>query len=78
VLAHELGHWFFYHPTKLLAVSQIHIFGILAAFPAFLHAPPVLRSFGFDKAVSAQPPTIVAFLLFQVSLNQTFRYRDHH
>jgi STE24 endopeptidase len=66
VLAHELGHWYHLHPTKLLALSQAHIFTILALFPAFLHAPPVLRSFGFPKDVAARPPTIVAFLLFQV------------
>ncbi|TFK71002.1 metalloendopeptidase [Pluteus cervinus] len=68
VLAHELGHWFFAHPTKMMAISQIHIFTILALFPAFLHAPPVLRSFDFPKEVAAQPPTIVAFLLFQMIL----------
>jgi STE24 endopeptidase len=50
----------------MMAVSQLHIFTILALFPAFLHAPPLLRSFDFTKAVAAQPPTIVAFLLFQV------------
>ncbi|KAJ7764897.1 peptidase family M48-domain-containing protein [Mycena metata] len=68
VLAHELGHWYYLHPTKMLAVSQIHVFTIFALFPAFLHAPPLLRSFDFSKAVSAQPPTIVAFLLFQMIL----------
>lgn len=51
-----------------MAVSQIHIFTILALFPAFLHAPPLLRSFGFPKEVCARPPTIVAFLLFQMIL----------
>ncbi|KAH8111655.1 peptidase family M48-domain-containing protein [Phellopilus nigrolimitatus] len=68
VLAHELGHWYFNHPTKLLCVSQVHLFSILALFPAFLHAPPVLRSFDFSPAVAAKPPTIVAFLLFQMIL----------
>ncbi|KAM6494009.1 Peptidase family M48 domain containing protein [Amanita muscaria] len=68
VLAHELGHWFFLHPTKMMAISQIHIFTILALFPAFLRAPPLLRSFDFPKAVAANPPTIVAFLLFQMIL----------
>lgn len=53
------------HPTKLLCISQVHIFTILAMFPAFLHAPQFLRAFDFSKAVSAHPPTIVAFLLFQ-------------
>jgi len=37
-------------------------------FPAFLHAPPVLRSFDFPKEIAAQPPTIVAFLIFQMIL----------
>ncbi|KAJ7302328.1 peptidase family M48-domain-containing protein [Mycena olivaceomarginata] len=68
VLAHELGHWYYLHPTKMLAISQIHVFTIFALFPAFLHAPPVLASFDFSKAVAAQPPTIVAFLLFQMIL----------
>ncbi|KAJ7641525.1 peptidase family M48-domain-containing protein [Roridomyces roridus] len=68
VLAHELGHWYYAHPTKMLAVSQIHVFTIFALFPAFLHAPPVLTSFDFPKSVAAQPPTLVAFLLFQMIL----------
>jgi len=68
VLAHELGHWYYIHPTKMLAISQLHVFTIFALFPAFLHAPPVLASFDFSKAVAAQPPTIVAFLLFQMIL----------
>jgi STE24 endopeptidase len=52
----------------MMAISQLHMFTILALFPAFIHAPPLLRSFGFSKEVSAQPPTIVAFLLFQMIL----------
>ncbi|PCH34809.1 hypothetical protein WOLCODRAFT_133619 [Wolfiporia cocos MD-104 SS10] len=69
VLAHELGHWYYLHPTKLLLVSQVHLFAILALFPAFLHAPQVLRAFDFPADVSAQPPTIVAFLLFQMIIS---------
>ncbi|KAF7324614.1 CAAX prenyl protease [Mycena kentingensis (nom. inval.)] len=68
VLAHELGHWYYAHPTKMLAVSQLHVFSILALFTAFLHAPPLLLSFDFPKAIAARPPTIVAFLLFQMIL----------
>ncbi|KAI0804709.1 metalloendopeptidase [Irpex lacteus] len=68
VLAHELGHWYYMHPTKMLLASQLHIFSILALFPAFMHAPPFLRSFDFPKHVAAQPPTIIAFLLFQMIL----------
>ncbi|KAI1784835.1 peptidase family M48-domain-containing protein [Ganoderma leucocontextum] len=68
VLAHELGHWYYMHPTKLLSVSQLHIFTILALFPAFLTAPPLLRAFDFPASVAAKPPTIVAFLLYQMLL----------
>ncbi|OBZ72864.1 CAAX prenyl protease 1 [Grifola frondosa] len=68
VLAHELGHWYYLHPTKLLCISQLHLFSILALFPAFLHAPPLLRSFDFPASVAIHPPTIVAFLLFQMIL----------
>jgi len=69
VLAHELGHWYYMHPTKMLLVSQLHIFTILALFPAFMHAPPVLRSFDFSPQVAANPPTIIAFLIFQMILS---------
>ncbi|KAG7085603.1 hypothetical protein E1B28_003154 [Marasmius oreades] len=68
VLAHELGHWYYLHPTKLMAISQLHVFSILTLFPAFLHAPPVLRSFDFPKEVAARPPTVLAFFLFQMIL----------
>ncbi len=66
--AHELGHWAYAHPTKLLSVSQMHIFTILALFPAFLHAPLFLRAFDVSPEVAVKPPTIVAFLLYQVRL----------
>ncbi|KAK7682061.1 hypothetical protein QCA50_015025 [Cerrena zonata] len=68
ILAHELGHWYYMHPSKMLVVSQFHIFTILALFPAFMHAPLFLRAFDFSKEVAAQPPTILAFLLFQMIL----------
>jgi len=66
VLAHELGHWYYMHPTKMMVTSQLNIFSILALFPAFLHAPPVLRSFDFPPSVAANPPTIIAFSLFNM------------
>ena len=56
----------------MLCVSQLHLFTVLALFPAFLHAPPLLRSFDFSKSIAAQPPTIVAFLLFQVRTHPCF------
>ena len=60
------------HPSKLLLISQGHIFTILALFPAFMHAPPLLRAFDFPKAVAAQPPTILAFLLFQARVRYSY------
>ena len=68
VLAHELGHWYYSHPFKMLTISQLHIFGILAVFPAFLTSSPFLTAFGFPAEVAKNPPTIVAFLMFQMIL----------
>jgi STE24 endopeptidase len=68
ILAHELGHWYFLHPAKLMAISQVHVFAILALFPAFLHAAPFVRSFDFPEKIALDPPTVVAFLLFQMTL----------
>ena len=56
------------HPTKLLIVSQVHIFSILALFPAFIHAPRFLRAFDFSEDVAAQTPTILSFIMFQMIL----------
>jgi STE24 endopeptidase len=54
------------HPTKLLAVSQIHLLAILALFPAFLKSPPLLLSFNFPPSVAQNPPVLLAFMLFQM------------
>ncbi|KAI9436819.1 peptidase family M48-domain-containing protein [Russula earlei] len=69
VVAHELGHWYHLHPTKLLLVTQFHLLCVLAMFPAFLNAPPLLRSFGFPESVAARPPPILAFFLYQMVLS---------
>jgi STE24 endopeptidase len=66
--AHELGHWYYLHPTKLIVVSQVHIFSILALFPAFVHAPRFLQAFDFSNAVAARTPTVPSFILFQMIL----------
>lgn len=75
VLAHELGHWYHAHPTKLLLISQFHLLSILVLFPAFQHSSPLLRSFGFPPEVASspfnggKPPSVLAFLLFQMVLS---------
>jgi len=71
VIAHELGHWYYNHPMKLLFISQFNIFFILTAFSVFQHSPPLLKSFGFPNQIAAQPPTLVAFWIFQLLLTPT-------
>ncbi|KAG8908271.1 hypothetical protein FRB99_007804 [Tulasnella sp. 403] len=66
VLAHELGHWYYSHPSKMMVVSQFYLFSILSVFPPFLRSPPLLRSFNFPPSVAAHPPIIIAFFLFQM------------
>lgn len=61
VLAHELGHWKLSHTSKLLAISQIHLFGIFALFSAFINNGSVYRSFGFGPG---HLPILVGFLLY--------------
>ncbi|CAG8708348.1 11764_t:CDS:2, partial [Acaulospora colombiana] len=68
VLAHELGHWYYYHPTKLMLIMQIHTLGIIACFPAFLQSTPLLLSFDFPASVAVHPPVLIAFLLYQAVL----------
>jgi STE24 endopeptidase len=65
VLAHELGHWYYYHPTKLMVIAQIHFFAIIGCFPAFLHSTPLLLSFDFPARVAVHPPVLIAFVLYQ-------------
>ena len=42
---------------------------LIANITAFINAPPVLRSFDFPPHVAAHPPTMIAFLLFQLILS---------
>ncbi|KAG8941645.1 hypothetical protein FRC04_004131 [Tulasnella sp. 424] len=65
-IAHELGHWKYSHPSKMLVVSQLYLASILSVFPPFLRSSPLLRSFGFNSTVAAHPPILVAFMLFQM------------
>lgn len=54
------------HPTKLLVVSQAHLFLLFSLFPPFLKSPPLLRSFNFPPAVAQNPPILIALILFQM------------
>ena len=49
---HELGRWYYMHTTKILSVSQLHIFTILALFSMFLTAPLPLCAFDLHASVA--------------------------
>ncbi|KOS15481.1 caax prenyl protease 1 [Malassezia pachydermatis] len=53
VLAHELGHWKYGHPTKLVAMSFVQIFLNLCVFAVFIHNKSLFRAFGFGSDASA-------------------------
>ena len=67
VLAHELGHWSMSHTTKLLAISQFHVFYIFALFSAFVDNRSLYNAFGFRK----EQPVLIGFMLFNEVLNPT-------
>ena len=47
VLAHELGHWSYSHPVKMMAVSYVQIAALLTLFTAFIHNASLYEAFGF-------------------------------
>ncbi|KAJ9668878.1 zinc metalloprotease [Coniosporium apollinis] len=67
VLAHELGHWKMGHTTKLLGISQFHLFYIFALFSVFIKNQSLYRSFGFHH----EQPVLIGFLLFNEVLGPT-------
>ncbi|ORY16272.1 CaaX prenyl protease [Clohesyomyces aquaticus] len=66
VLAHELGHWKKGHTTRLLLISQVHLFYIFALFSVFINNQSVYDSFGFKSR-----PVLIGFLLFNEILSPT-------
>ncbi|ORX33273.1 metalloendopeptidase [Kockovaella imperatae] len=74
VLGHELGHWSYTHPTKLLLIIQLHLLTTLTTFSIFIHNRALFDSFGFDPqlaitGVAGGPqPIIIGFMLFQLVL----------
>ncbi|OCF42102.1 STE24 endopeptidase [Kwoniella heveanensis CBS 569] len=73
VLGHELGHWYYAHPTKLLVITQLHLLLTLTIFSIFIHNKALYSSFGFDPslAVTAPQPICIGFMLFQLVLEPT-------
>ncbi|EOD47581.1 putative prenyl protease protein [Neofusicoccum parvum UCRNP2] len=67
VLAHELGHWSMGHTTKLLGISQFHLFYMFALFSVFINNHSLYQSFGFHT----EQPILIGFLLFNEVLGPT-------
>ncbi|KAG4306232.1 hypothetical protein PORY_000220 [Pneumocystis oryctolagi] len=60
ILAHELGHWALYHISKMLVVTQIHIFFVFMLFSVFIQNTSLYRSFGFYSDM----PILIGFVLY--------------
>ncbi|KAF2405464.1 CaaX prenyl protease [Trichodelitschia bisporula] len=60
VLAHELGHWSMSHTTKLIMITQFHIFYFFAFFSVFTKNKSLFESFGFHDDM----PIMIGFMLF--------------
>jgi STE24 endopeptidase len=67
VLAHELGHWQMNHTSRLLFISQAHLFYMFALFSVFINNRSLYADFGFVR----ERPTIVGFILFNEILSPT-------
>ena len=67
VLAHELGHWKMNHTSRLLFISQAHLFYIFALFSVFIENKSLYADFGFHK----ERPVLIGFLLFNEILSPT-------
>ena len=67
VLAHELGHWKMNHTSRLLFISQAHLFYMFALFSVFIDNRSLYADFGFHR----EHPTIVGFMLFNEILSPT-------
>lgn len=67
VLAHELGHWQKNHTSRLLFISQAHLFYIFSLFSVFINNKSLYADFGFTK----ERPVLIGFLLFNEILSPT-------
>lgn len=68
VLAHELGHWYYSHPMRLMLIAQAHLLFTLAVFSVFIGNKALFASFGFDPSLAVGPPRAVCigFTLYQL------------
>ncbi|WOO77532.1 putative CAAX prenyl protease 1 [Vanrija pseudolonga] len=72
VLAHELGHWYLSHPTRLILIAQGHLLFTLFIFSIFIHNKALFEAFGFDPRLAVSSPTggsqpvVIGFILYQL------------
>lgn len=72
VLAHELGHWKFWHPTRLLMIAQGNLLWTLTLFSVFINNKALFSSFGFDPRLAVESPVggpqpiVIGFILYQL------------
>lgn len=75
VLAHELGHWSYAHPAKMLSFSVLQLTLTLSVFTLFFKNAALFHAFGFGgtHAVARTPylPVLVGFELFNMVLKPT-------
>ncbi|KAK1926625.1 putative CAAX prenyl protease 1 (A-factor converting enzyme) [Papiliotrema laurentii] len=70
VLGHELGHWYFSHPIKLLGLAQLNLLFMFITFAIFIHNKALFSAFGFDPRLAVSSPTggpqpiMIGFILF--------------
>lgn len=48
IVCHELGHWYYSHPLKMMVVSVINLCVLFYTFSLVLNNMTLLRSFGFE------------------------------
>lgn len=68
VLAHELGHWYYNHPMRLMLVAQSHLLFTLTVFSIFIGNKALFQSFGFDPSLAVGPhrAVCIGFTLYQL------------
>ncbi|GAM83450.1 hypothetical protein ANO11243_014380 [Dothideomycetidae sp. 11243] len=78
ILAHELGHWKRGHTTRLLAISQFHLFFMFTLFRVFIRNQSLYESFGFvnEHAVLSPTDSIVKLLMNILTRKMEFEADD--
>ncbi|WFD22287.1 Ste24 endopeptidase [Malassezia equina] len=75
VLAHELGHWSYSHPAKMMTVSVLQLTLTLSVFTLFFKNSSLFRAFGFSGSHAVARvsylPVLVGFELFNMVLKPT-------